>query len=166
MKKLLSTGFFICICAISMLAQKLPAFEDYEASRERTKIHPINFESSDEAKTYRAELTDALGSGVNFAGHFIVAAWDSGTDCIRAAIIDTRTGTVYFPNELRRISSGPGAVSAAGVEKLVFKSDSRLLILNGYNGSENNRKTAPYGIYYMEWTGTKFRLIRFEPKKS
>jgi hypothetical protein len=47
----------------------------------------------------------------------------------------------------------------------VYKADSRLLILSGFKGGDLEREDGRCGIYYLEWTGTKFKQVKFVQKK-
>ena len=97
--------------------------------------------------------------GPNFAGHYTIVRWGCGSDCRQFAIVDARTGTVYFPRELTQIDSGPyiGDDPLASEESLQFRRDSRLLIAVGrrYVGE----KDRGIGKYYYRWQNNKLKLI-------
>ena len=138
-------------------AKKNPTFAQYAAKKMTGKPAAVNLKSHPQANEYRTGLKEAAGEGVNFAGSFIIARWGCGTGCGQAAVIDAKTGTVYFPDELN------GSVAAWGdwagdKEILEFNPNSRLLILRGKPG---NYTGDAEGISYYEWTGKAFRKIKF-----
>jgi len=138
---------------VSAQTSKQPSFSSYPATIEQVRVKSINFRSGRETRRFRTNLTESLLEGVNFAGHYNISQWGCGTACLDGAIIDTRTGKVYWPKELR-------GIYAASDEPIVYKADSRLLIFNGYPASEKEKSK---GRYYYEWTGTKLRFIKFSP---
>ena len=51
------------------------------------------------AKMYQTQLLAAAATKKpTFAGYYIVAHWGCGTICEQVALIDVRTGKVYFPS--------------------------------------------------------------------
>jgi hypothetical protein len=68
--------------------------------------------------------------GPNFAGVFVLVQWGCGSDCMQAAIIDTRDGTVLAPPVLPGETPGPGFLlptGSADMRTLQFNTSSRLL---------------------------------------
>jgi hypothetical protein len=113
---------------------------------------------------FRTNLRNAAKEGVNFAGHYILTTWGCGTNCSQSAIIDARNGRVFFP----RILAGAGfgyCELPDDTEPIVSQAGSRLLVLNGFKGGDLEKKNAPCGVYYLEWTGTNFKQVKFEKKK-
>ena len=94
---------FSTIC----IAQKLPNYGQYPAKVENKTAQKINLKSHPEAKMYRTNLKNALAnSDVNFAGKYILTYWGCGTGCRQGAIIDAKTGNVFFPIQLQGVSVG------------------------------------------------------------
>ena len=54
----------------------------------------VVFAGNTDAWRFRTKIREAMQGGVNFAGHFVVAAWDCGTDCQQHAIVDAKTGAI------------------------------------------------------------------------
>ena len=130
-----------------------PSFTRYPATVEKARATKIDFRRSPGASTYRTRLTEALREGVNFAGRYILTGWGCGTGCTNGAIIDARTGVVYFPDELAGVSGYD--------ETFEFCKSSRLLIINGSPGSRSETDNGvPAGKYYFEWKSNRFRLVR------
>lgn len=139
-------------------------FAQYAAKVEPIKNVRVNLKSHKYANTFRTNLRSAAKERVNFAGHFILTTWVCGTNCSQTAVIDARDGRVFFPDQLPEIGIGY-CESQEDAEPLVSQADSRLLVLNGFKGGDLNLKKASCGIYYLEWTGAKFKQVKFEKKK-
>jgi len=79
----------------------------------------VDFSSLPAAREYRTEITEQASDGINYAGHYTVAKWGCGTNCIGFAIIDAINGKVvyYAPHN----EEGNG---------LTYSFDSRILIHN------------------------------------
>lgn len=142
-----------------------PSFNSYRAAVEKARAKSINFTNNAGARTFRTRLSEALGDGVNFAGHYIVAGWGCGTGCISGAIIDARNGNVYWPLPLYAL--GVWYEGNSYVDKPVdYRKNSRLLIITGSPGVKDNEPDKPNGKYFYEWQGDQLKLIKFIPFKS
>lgn len=141
------------ICEAKTSNSDTPKFEDYSAEISEAKPKPIVFRGNKDARMFRTRLREANTGRVNFAGHFIFTYWGCGTGCVYGAIINTKTGRVYFPKELAGISFGMDVPD----EPLQYQKDSRLFILHGNAGNAENP-----GVTYLVWEGTKFKQIKFE----
>lgn len=141
--------------------QSTPRYEDFPAPVYKGRSAPLNLRSARGAYSMRTRLREGYAEGVNFAGHYILVGWGCGTGCVDAAIIDAKSGKVYFPDEL-----GGMVVYywSDNDEALNFKPNSRLLVLSGAPASEQNNDNPKTGLYYYEWTGTRLRLIKFVAK--
>jgi hypothetical protein len=147
-------------------AQKLPTYSQFPAKVEKKTAKKVNLESHPEAKMYRTNLRNALAnSDVNFAGKYILTYWGCGTGCRQGAIIDAHTGNTFFPTELQGVSAG--GLSLGNHEMIEYKKNSNLLIIYGYAGSgfESENKNQ-HGIYYYQWNGKAFKLLKFINKKQ
>ena len=153
------------LCASTALAQsKTPTFARYRVRVSKPGNISVDLKSHKRANTFRTNLRNAAKAGVNFAGNFVLANWGCGTNCSETAIIDARTGKVFFPAELE--GAGFGFCELPDdAEPIVYKPDSRLLILNGFKGGDLNSENSRCGVYYLEWTGTNFRQVGFVRKK-
>lgn len=145
------------------LAQTTPTFTGYPVKVEKSKNVRVNLKSHKTARMFRTNLRNAAKEGVNFAGHYIVTTWGCGTNCSQSAIIDARNGRVFFPDQLN--VAGFGFCDLPDdAEPIVYKANSRLLILSGYKGGELEKENARCGIYYLEWTGTYLKQVKFIDK--
>lgn len=55
---------------------------------------PVDFTTLPEAKLFYTVITSTAAAGPNFAGHFTVASWGCGTDCVGYAVVDAKTGEI------------------------------------------------------------------------
>jgi hypothetical protein len=161
----LMTLLFIVFNTITN-AQKAPTYSQFSVKVENKTAKRVNFESHSEAKMYRTNLKNALAnSDVNFAGKYILTYWGCGTGCRQGALIDAKTGNVFFPNELQGVYAG--GIELGDHDMLEFKKNNNLLIIYGYAGrgfeSENKNQ---HGIYYYQWNGKAFKLLKFINKKQ
>lgn len=164
MKYLVLTALLLGSSAVCFAQSKTPGFRQYSAKVERIGNIKVNLKSHKSANMYRTNLRNAAKEGVNFAGHYVLTTWGCGTNCTESAIIDARTGRVFFPDQLAGAGNGFCELPA-DAEPLVYKPDSRLLILNGFKGGDLENEKSKCGIYYYEWTGTALKQVRFVQKK-
>ncbi len=58
-----------------------------------------------------------------------------------------------------------GNITLGDRELLEYKNDSRMLIIAGYGGMNGGDSDKfQHGIFYLEWTGTNFKLLKFIKK--
>ena len=148
-------GILLCTLVLglglSAFAQgsRVPAFNQYPARVERVRTKAINFKRNPEARRYRTVLTEALRDGINFAGHYVVATWGCGTACQIGAIIDARTGDVFWPKEL-------AGIYTIFDEPIRHRANSRLIVISTVPATKaDNREDS-----YYEWKNNRLRLIR------
>ncbi|HYX72693.1 MAG TPA: hypothetical protein VE732_07980 [Nitrososphaera sp.] len=163
-KIVLLMALFLAFGSVGFAQSTTPTFTQYAARVERIKSVKVNLRSHKNAKTFRTNLRNAAREAVNFAGHYILTTWGCGTNCSQSAIIDARNGRVFFPDQLE--GAGFGFCELPDdTEPIVYKANSRLLVLSGFKGGDLNLENGRCGIYYLEWTGTKFRQVHFVEKK-
>ncbi|HEX8249071.1 MAG TPA: hypothetical protein VF599_12910 [Pyrinomonadaceae bacterium] len=153
MKIAAQTILLLIVCFASIEAQqqrRLPRFEDY-AVREiyRGKTASVKLTSSS-ARMFRTMLRQNAAHGVNFAGHFILATWGCGSDCHSFAVIDAKTGRVYFSPSISFV----GGQMSQDEDRLQFRKNSSLLIVAGARNDEE------IGKFYYVWKNNRLRLIR------
>lgn len=164
MRKSLILVLAFCLLTIVAAGQRKapPKFSDYAVKVE--KIKPAKLDLSDpEDRTFRTRLRAAAKRGVNFAGHYLVTAWGCGTGCLNGVVINAKTGKIYYPKFLNNFGLGNGEW-AQNLEAVDFKINSRLLVINGFIGGEDELNDE--GKYYLEWTGTDFKRVYFEKKQG
>ncbi|MGA9997435.1 MAG: hypothetical protein WBP93_18595 [Pyrinomonadaceae bacterium] len=164
MMKILLALLFIITLFVSSPAQQqqsVPRFEDYAATVYKGKRAPVNVKSSGLARNFRTMLRDGAKEGVNFAGHYTLASWGCGTACMQVAIIDAKTGTVYFPEQIFTFSVWYWGDND---DALQFKPNSRLLMMSGFPPNEANGEEPKSGLHYYEWTGERLKLVKLIEK--
>ena len=131
-----------------------PRFEDIPVSEKfRGKPARVDLSSHPRARRFRTVLREGAAEGPNFAGHFTVVTWHCGSDCQEVAVVNARTGRVYF---------APFTTSADSD----FRLDSRLFIANPPDGillhfgveSESPARSRLQSSYY-EWKRDHFEPI-------
>lgn len=134
--------------------QSLPRFEDYPASKKFTGRPARVVVSHPRARLFRTMLREQAARGPNFAGSYTLAYWGCGAGCRGFAVVDARTGRVYFNPKALNVGIVPGQED----ESLQFRPDSRLLVVagtvDGFGGYQQEAK------FFYEWRGNRFRQIR------
>lgn len=133
---------------------RAPRFADYPAGAAFKGRPAPAVISSPRARLFRTMIRTQAREGPNFAGHYTVVTWGCGTDCREFAVVDARTGRVYFH---------PKALTVAGVPyqdeaRLQFHLGSRLFVVAGQLLGE--RGVEGDGKFYYEWRDNRFRLLR------
>ena len=154
MNRLLSNlllGLLIFGLDIPASAQhRKPQFHDYVVADIYRGIPArVNFRISPGARSYQTRLREGAAKGPNFADHFTIVTWGCGSDCYDVAIVDARTGRVWF-------------APFTGAIDLSFRRNSRLLIVDPQaerekrfpNGLPSGFGDAPE-IFFV-WRGNKF----------
>lgn len=107
-------------------------------------------------------------TGPNFAGNLIVIQWGCGAPCLRMAIVDARTGDVYYPpisadGVVARSFDLPlltvGNVVSRNSE-VQFRLNSKLMIIKT-TPSQSGRHPA-YTFYFL-WRRNRWTLLRKIP---
>jgi hypothetical protein len=164
MKRSVAIFIVITVLAIAGSSQSTPKFSTYKATVETAKAKSIDFKRNPDARKFRTRLSEALRRGVNFAGHYVVAGWGCGTGCISGAIIDARTGNVFWPEQFNALSVWYGESEYAD-KPVDYRKNSRLLMITGVPGQKDDDALAkPSGVYYYEWKNNRLRQIKFVPK--
>lgn len=138
----------------------LPKFEDYPV-KETFKGHPAQpILTTPHQQMYRTRIRDAAAKGPNFAGHYTIVEWGCGSPCAGTATVDEKSGKVFdLPYEQIFYPFSTGFVEPMP-EGLNYRIDSRLLI---FQGCPVEPKQEDCASYYLEWTGSEFKLLRKLP---
>lgn len=167
MKRLPLLLAIVAISETASFAQRNPTFNGYPAKVEKKTAKAIDFRRSPGASSFRTRLREALKGDVNFAGRYILTGWGCGTGCSHSAIIDAKTGRVYFPDPLLGVSVWYGNDSQDFPETYTFRKNSRLLVIRGTPGPmEDGDSDQKQGTYYYEWRANRLRLVKFVPDTS
>jgi hypothetical protein len=103
-----SAGLVCQLITINDLKGKdIPKFEAFSTPVvPNLKAAQVDLKSHPRATRYRTKLREGAAEGPNFAGHFTVVGLGCGTSCIQWAVVDARTGAIYFPpDEITSIST-------------------------------------------------------------
>ena len=133
-------------------SKPLPRFDAYPV-HEQFLGKPASLKLTESrARMFRTMLRQNAAKGVNFAGHYVAATWGCGADCVSFAIIDARTGHVYFIPSLLSVG---GFGYSPDADRIQFRVDSRLLVAVG---APNDKGYV--GKYYYLWKSNRLRLVR------
>ena len=108
--------------------------------------------ASKEAREFRTVLRVSARYGPNFAGSYTLAIWGCGSSCASLAVVDQRTGDVFFTPGLSFVA----AHADEPFDTLTFHPDSRLLIVSGAPNEDESRQ----GVSAYLWTGRTFKLLK------
>lgn len=155
MKTVLQLIFAAAFMTGGALAQESrpPRFEDYPVQKRFTgKPAPVKI-SHPRARQFRTMIRTQARNEPNFAGHYTLATWGCGSGCRGFAVVDARTGKVYFNPRALMVMTPPYLEE----DTLQFRPDSRLLIVtgsvDGVNGFQSEAK------FYYEWKNNRFKLL-------
>jgi hypothetical protein len=160
-----------CEMSLDAAPPQAPHFEAYAVPAEHiAKPAPVDLGKDRDARRFRTTLRDGAAEGPNFAGHYTVTSWGCGSACLQWAIIDAKTGKIFFDKrnwvlDLNHVAFGGDDAAPQlpeGTTDLVglrFRRDSRLLILIGAPGEDASRE----GIRYLTWNGKALEELNFYP---
>ncbi|HLE62766.1 MAG TPA: tetratricopeptide repeat protein, partial [Pyrinomonadaceae bacterium] len=139
-------------------ASSMARFEDYPAMQKFAGKPASPLVSNRRARQYRTMIRQDAQAGPNFAGAYTIARWGCGSTCVAFAILDARTGRIYFHPQVLQVMHVP--YQAENV--LQFRPDSRLLIISGeILPVDPDRQSGPesVGKFYYEWKNDQFKLV-------
>jgi hypothetical protein len=137
---------------IGLAQNKPPLFKDYPVSETFTgKNAPLVLKRED--TSFRTRLREAAKEKPNFAGHYIVAAWGCGAECLMGAAIDAKTGRViWFPHTI----CCWGASVDQKFEPIEYRLNSSLIVFSGLR----NEKEGDNGAHFYKLENGKFVHVR------
>lgn len=160
--KALGIGLIMLAVAAACVAQRKPRFSDYTVKTVfKGKPARVDLSSSPGARYYRTRLREAADAGPNFAGYYAIGLWGCGSPCIRAGMVDLRTGRVTWPPNPEML-----------VFDIAFRPDSRLVIINSREVLEGARPAGPPAWIGGEWPPELFfvwngkRFVDVTPKSK
>ena len=137
-----------------------PRFEDYPAGEiYRGPIAPVVLDTK-RARLFRGRLREGSRQGPNFAGHYTVVFWGCGTGCAQVAVVDAKTGRIYWPplayTDIPDSPEESEDKAAFATRHRNFRPGSKLLVLTRarYDGRGG------YTAYYYLFDKNRFRLLR------
>lgn len=148
----------LCLYLNAATQNKLPKFKDYPVT-EIYKDQVATLVLTKDDTTFRTRLKEAAKGKPNFAGSYILTFWGCGSECVMGAVIDAKTGKVYWL---------PDSVCCWGMEvddkfnPIEFRLDSKLIVLSG----ERNEKEGDNGAHFYKFEDGKFVHIKSIMKKN
>ena len=156
----------VCLVVVASLhadaygQRRLPRSEDYPVPKgERFTGRPAPVAlSSKRARMYRTVLREGAKGGPNFAGHYTIVTWGAGLATFSMAVVDARTGRVYFPpfEEVGASSHGLPVIDKG--HNPAWRIDSKLFAFAGMPDWDERKGE---GLYLYTFDRGRFRLIRF-----
>mgnify|MGYP003334268877 CR=1 FL=1 len=144
-----------------------PQFDAYPATIHKGPNALPNLRSDARTRMYRTRIKAWSEVKPNFAGHYILATWGCGTECVQMAIIDAKTGKVFHPagvtsNAANNVHDAlfDGKPKWPNEGSIKFQANSKLLVLIGMPEEDSKRR----GISYYVWRHNRLSLVRFIPK--
>jgi hypothetical protein len=163
-KFLLAFVCLFCVCATAQDDNPWDfKFDDYAVENvfQGTPARPHILEK--QHLEFRTAITDAAAKGANFAGHYAIAQWDCGSDCISLVIIDETDGRLFSPPfKVLTTPQVPGTDDDPPHEfqGAVFQLKSRLLIVDG---CPEGKRCA---TYYYEWKDDQLKQLSMVPQRG
>ncbi|HMV46348.1 MAG TPA: hypothetical protein PLD20_33270 [Blastocatellia bacterium] len=147
--------FFLCLGATAQ--DKIPKFKDYPV----TEVYhgPVaQLVLTKDDLMFRTRLKEAAKEKPNFAGNYILTFWGCGTECVMGAMIDAKTGKVYWlPSSL----CCWGTLVDDKFSPIEYRLNSKLLVLSG----ERNEKEGDNGAHFYKFENGTFTHIKSIMKK-
>ena len=135
----------------------MPRFEDFPARSAHAGRNRLVLKGND--VHWRTRLRWTLGQKPDFAGHYVLASWGCGTECVMGAAVDVRTGTVVWLSGSLCCWYSDGQGAPENVEPLRYRRDSRLLVLTG----RRDERDGDARTHYYAIEGNRFVHLRDVP---
>lgn len=103
-------------------------------------------------RMFRTRLRRAAKQKPNFAGRYVVTSWGCGTSCIMGAVVDVKTGKVYWWD----FSICCWGNVDEGFRPIEFRKKSNLIIFSGTRNEGDN----DYGSHFYKFENGKFMFIK------
>ena len=151
MNRLLSVIFLPVFASVVFSQDRLPHFKDYPVSAVYTGINaPVVLGLDD--RMYRTRLREASKEKPNFAGHYIVTFWGCGTECVMGAVVDAKSGRVYWWNFT--VCCWPNV--DLKFQPIEYRLNSKLIVFSG----ARNEKEGDVGAHFYKFERGRFVHVR------
>lgn len=151
-RSLLTVSLSITISSISFAQNRVPVFSDYSVSETHIGPNvPIVLKRDD--MMFRTRLREAAKEKPNFAGHYILTAWGCGAQCLMGAVINAKTGRVFW---LPHTTCCWGTEVDERFEPIEFRLNSRLVVFSGLR----NEKEGDDGAHFYKFENGRFVHLR------
>jgi len=149
-------GYCRAFCKTSSAqSTPLPQFKDYSAQESFSGKPAQPKLTSKRARLFRTMIRTQAAEGPNFAGHYRIATWGCGAGCVQFAIVDVKTGDVYFPPEVETVM----VLLEQEDDPLQYRAESRLLVITGKKEKPNFRDSGEGRFFYV-WKNNRLALLR------
>jgi len=147
------------------LAAATPAFEQFHVDAKFTGKPAAPVLKTSRDRSFRTMIRTGAADGPDFADHFTIVQWGCGAGCVQMVTVDAANGTIYnapFKTLDWQLVKYDGRLASNDdkFEALVYKRDSRLLVVRGCPDEGTACAT-----FYYEWTGAQFKLLDKVPAK-
>lgn len=143
-----------CVLESGQTTDVPPKFEDYRVTEQYSGKNAQPVLDTKDKREFRTRLREGAQGKVNFAGHYVLTAWGCGGGCLGGAVIDAKTGQVYFL---------PFTICCWPVEvekPIDYRVNSRLVVFTG------SRNEQGQGVYYYKFENNRFTLLKAVEKRQ
>ncbi|WP_162894913.1 hypothetical protein [Rhizobium terrae] len=135
---------------IVAVADEVPKFMQFAEKVYVGPRAPARLATKDE-QAFATRLREGAKRPVNFAGHYILATWGCGAECLGGAVIDARSGAVtWLPYSICCWGEG---------EPFYYRKDSRLIVFSGVLNEESQK-----GAHFFEFRNGSFHHLTSRAK--
>lgn len=153
---------FVFFGQASAQRRSTPQFSDYPVTTTFSGRNASVKLVSSMDKRYRTVLREAAKEEADFAGHHKIALAGCGTNCMLAAVINLRTGRVYwFPETINQALSDE-VDAIIGEDAVKYSIDSKLLAFPTLKDQDSDNFV--YLQYYV-FEGNRFTIVKSMKKR-
>jgi hypothetical protein len=146
-------------CVVAQARKSAPRFADYHI-REIYRGRNARVVLTKDGWSFRTRLREAARDKPNFAGRYILTAWGCGAGCQLGAVIDAKTGRVYWLPHAATFD-----YDTDDYEPIKFRRDSRLLIIFGARDFDDDADIdKDFGTHYYVFERGRFKQVYFVHK--
>jgi hypothetical protein len=146
-RSLLVLVLSVTLASVSAAQSRVPHFKDYPSEPYAGPNAPIVLKRGD--MMFRTKLREASKEKPNFAGHYILAVWGCGAECLMGAAIDAKTGRVFW---LPHTICCWGFNVDERFEPMEFRLNSSLIVFSGLR----NEKEGDNGAHFYKFENGRF----------
>jgi hypothetical protein len=154
-------NIYFAVFLVSVTLAASDEFSSHPAAHRLAHSPATPIVKSGKARRYRSVLRAEAREGANFNGHFRVASWGCGTNCIEWAVIDLETGKVWFPSEPAFSCWAPEEQKGDVPDWFEMRITSSLLYIHICDPPLRGSRTFNRRRVYV-WRGSGLRLVRDE----
>jgi hypothetical protein len=154
-------AFYLAVLLVSFTLAASDEFSLHPAAHRLVHSPVAPIVKTGKAHRYRTVLREEAREGPNFNGHFRVASWGCGTNCIEWAVIDLETGKVWFPSESAYSCRAPEEQQEDVPDWFEMRITSSLLYLHICDPPLRGSRTFNRRRVYV-WSGSRMKFLRSE----